>query len=76
MRPTARRARPRDQAPPVDQPSALVPAPAPVPIGHTLPGNYCAFLLDPSDPTKVYPAKVYLDALATSQGQVIPVTEP
>ncbi|MCL2725332.1 MAG: hypothetical protein FWD69_12945 [Polyangiaceae bacterium] len=54
----------------------MVPAPAPVPIGHTLPGNYCAFLLDPSDPTKVYPAKVYLDALATSQGQVIPVTEP
>lgn len=33
------------------------------------PGYYCAFLLDPADPTKVH-----LDALANPQGQVIPLT--
>jgi hypothetical protein len=37
-------------------------------LSLALPGNYCAFLIDPSDPTKVH-----LDALATPQGQIVPV---
>jgi hypothetical protein len=37
-------------------------------LSLVLPGNYCAFLLDLSDPTKVY-----LDALASPQGQIMPI---